>query len=1289
VKKFPGKVASRAVVALFSPSRFDSARFGKPRRPARHVRASWLTALAAPLALLALAAPASALLTRHFETSFGSDGTSATDFERPLGLSVDQSTGSIYVGDAFPAENVQRFTLEHEPEPFAGVLEGKIPGFRATLKTQLALDSSSHTLYMDARDESLGGEQTVRAYNANGEPSDFTAGPFAGANEITGAEICGVAVDASGEIYVSEFASRVSIYAASGEPLATIPTPGLCNLAVDSHGVLYAIAPSSPDFASPGPVEKLTPSAPPPVSSSTTFASAGAIDEGEAVALAVDPASNHVLIDEGSRVAEYDETGARLGSFGAAGPGALPPLGGFGAGLAVNATSGRAYVAQSNAEGQVEVFGPTLVVPDVTTGEATEIDPPGSVTLNGTVDPDELPVTGCRFQYGTTSAYGQEVSCEQALGAGNAPVSVSAHITGLEPGVTYHFRLLAANANGSNEGEDATVTLPPKPALENAAVTNLTATSAELNATVNPGGLEVSECRFEYGQSMSYEHAEPCEQPVGSGTSGVPVSRDIALEHSDITYHWRIVVASAAGTTTGADHTFIYDTSGEGLPDGRAYEMVTPPEKDGGLVGSVLFGLHPAIAESGSSMMVSSIQCFADAESCEGKRGRTGSLYELSRSETGWTPKALAPAATAFPENSVWLSSPNTGRALYSMPTPQSGEESLYAREPDGDFPEIGPLTTPIDEAATVAATSDLSHVIYGVHKKGGENELFEFSGIDAKPPFDVGVSGGAGSTDLISGCSTALGRSSHGAYVGGMSADGETVFFTADACAGGTGANENNPVPVKEVFARIGAAQTVPISEPSAFSPAAPYAGCGSQACVKNVNEQANWRLGLFIGASIDGSKAFFTSEQQLTDDATQGSMNLYEAELGQSAGTTVLKRLSDVSAGETSGHVPDVRGEVAMSGDGSHVYFVASGVLTTAPNSQQQTASEGANNLYVFERDAAYPSGHVAFIAQLDEGDREQWGHNGEVNESFANVTPDGRFLVFESRTRLTPDDTRTNGAAQIFRYDAQTGDLTRISSGERGYNDDGNAGAGNAEIATPGRSITAAGPARTDPTMSHDGAFVFFDSPIALTPHALNDVAIGTETNPETGTGTITAYAQNVYEWHEGQISLISDGRDTNRTYLVETCRTLSAVCLVGTDATGSNVFFTSSDQLVPQDTDTQVDIYDARICTSAEPCIPRPAAALPPCSGEACHGTPAAATPTPATPTASFNGPGNPLPPASPAAVPSHAKAPTRAQLLAKALKSCRRKHNAHKRRSCEAAARKHYRQTNSKPKGARK
>jgi hypothetical protein len=1181
---------------------------------------------------------AGAFQTRVYEESFGSDGTSATHFERPASIAVDQLMGGVFVGD--PSQGtVLKFNAAHAPEPFTEVLGGTLTGFgNVGLLSQVTVDSSSHNIYFNA------GER-LQAYGSGGKPANFTAGPGAGTNEISAPEICGVAVDSSGDIYVSEWPTGVRVFAPSGEPLASILVGQVCNLAVDSHGVVYATnAPNPRNSEDSGPVLKFAPTSEPPVTSSTTYASPVTVDATPSFAVAVNPTTNHVLVDEGSRVAEYDETGARLGSFGG-GAGVLPGVSPYGAGVAVNAVSGQVFVAQSNYEGQVEVFGAAVTVPDVTTEPPSSIDPKGSATLDGTVKPDGIALTQCQFEYVEATHYepsavnpyatGGTVQCESPA-AGEIPTTgetqVHARISGLVPGVTYDYRLMASNKTVSDQnppdyGSNNELSLPPLPAIEGAEATSLTRETAELSVKINPGSLKTT-YHFEYDTSP-YAPGEPegrhgesvggGEIAANAGNTGIGPVEIAKLEH-DHTYYWRVVAINDAGTTLGADHTFVYDTSGEVLPDHRAYEMVTPPHKDGALIGDALFGIPFAVSEDGSRFVASSIQCFAGAESCKANRGRPGSPYLFSRTSAGWVTTALAPPASEFVANSGWLANPDTGMALFSMPTPPMFEDDFYVRELDGSFVDIGPGTPPAagparlqGEGASKAAASDFSRVVIqgpvglwvpGV--TGGETTL-EYSGTGDTAPVPVGVSGGPGSTDLISSCNTALGGINNGTYQGVLSADGETVFFTAGACGSG--------VPVDEVFARIGEARTVAISEPSAFSQVAPYPGCSTASCVKDVNEKANWSGASFAGASTDGLKAFFTSAQQLTDSATQGSVNLYEYDMGSPLGEGVI----DASAGDTSGHGPRVRGVVAISTDGSRVYFVAQGVLSTTANAQGETAQNGMNNLYVFERDTDHPEGHVAFVVQLPEADSEQWTRNGNGGE--ANVTPGGRFLVFESHGDLTSDATRTDGATQIYRYDAQTGVLVRISIGESGFNDNGNAGVGNAEIVSADRGWLHAGASRSDPTMSHDGSYVFFTSPIGLTPHALNDVWIG-------GSQSEPRFAVNVYEWHEGRVYLISDGRDTGiYAGFIGGTVVSSAVFLFGSDATGSSVFFSTADALVEGDTDTQLDFYDARICTTRSPCVSSPPPSLPPCLGEACHGTPAAQLGPPSAGTVAFNGQGN--------------------------------------------------------------
>jgi hypothetical protein len=884
-------------------------------------------------------------------------------------------------------------------------------------------------------------------------------------------------------------------------------------------------------------------------------------------------------------------------------------------GVAVDQGTGRVYVS-NNQPGVLGVFGPSVVIPDVATGGASGARPT-SATLNGTVNPDGLLVTSCEFEYGPEASYGQSMPCAQSLGSGSGPVAVSAELSGLPEGATYHYRLVASNANGPNQGADAEVTLPSLPSVDSASTENLLPGSVDLHAAINPHSAETS-YRFEYGTSTAYGSSIPVSDGViPSGQADRTVVEHVTGLQPNTTYHWRVVAHNIAGTTTGSDHTFVYEAAGAGLPDGRQYEMITPPHKNGALLGDYYNFAPTVFSEDGRRVIITSIQCFAGASSCTASREFEGEPYEFTRTGGGWVTTPMAPSAGAGTgeSNTEWLASADGGTALFAVPTAPVGEDDFYARQADGSFVHVGPITSPSQdfvgdvafEYFDLVATADLSHVVYGQSVKVGfwpfdaterGPSLYEYAGDGSAAPQLVGVSGGPGSTDLISTCGTVLGGDDTGAATvtrdGSLSADGGTVFFTASACGSGSGANAGVAVPADTLYARIDGARTVRISSGGAAT---------------------------FMGASTDGSKVFFLEGGEL-----------YEYDFANPTGHNLVA----VGGG--------VLGVAAVSADGSHVYFVSNEALSATPNSQGQSAQAGANNLYVFERDAAFPNGRLAFVATLPASDEEVWrrviaGETAEEagNEALsaeeANVTPDGRFLVFTSHGALTANDTSTTGMLQVFRYDAQTGELARVSIGEHGFNDNGNIGRGNASILLPAE-YSHTSPWRRDPTMSNDGSYVFFESPLALTPGAVDDVQIASNLG-----GAV--YAKNLYEYHDGNVYLISDGKD-----VAQAGQDRSAVKLIGSDGSGANVFFSTADPLVAQDTDTQVDYYDARICTASEPC---PAASPAPvaCQGEACHGTPPAAPSLLAPVSASFNGVGNQSPPVAAPVVKAKKKTkPTR-------------------------------------------
>lgn len=897
------------------------------------------------------------------------------------------------------------------------------------------------------------------------------------------------------------------------------------------------------------------------------------------------------------------------------------------------------------------------------------------------------------------------------IGSGTAEVAVHADVAGLTPGAVYHYRLVGTNREGEETGHALTFVALGRPVSSGETVTSLSTGGVTLSAQVNPEGLDTT-YRFEY-DTRAYgpgEAAHGTSVPVppadiGGGTSDVAVSQRIEGLSANVTYYWRIVAENKFGASAGLDHVFVYDTEGAPLPDHRAYELVTPPFKNGARIGKTILGLPTSIAENGSRVIEEGVQCFASSQACTVERGTVGNEFEFSRTPGGWQATALAPPATEFSANTPLSVDASAGMAIFSMPDTPSRTEDFYVRQPDGSFLEIGPSTFPEDDATSLGAggiesgtiwhSADFSHLVWE-DAHGGltwpfdrTSPLYEYvgAGDSESEPFAVSVTGGQESTELIPGCSASMGGelgNSKNSW-NALATDGRTVYFT---CIG------------EGLYARVDGetseAHTVAISQPRApatLASTAPDEDCTTKECEEDIADPADWRDAEFEGASRDGSHAFFLDTQKLTDQATQGAgsvkglggceasgtdCNLYLYDFDEPAGHNLI----DASAPETGDETPRVQGVVASSADGSHVYFVANGVLApgASPGDCSSAGGNGTCNLYVYERDARYPQGHIALIASVPGTDGENWVQGN----SSANVTPDGRFLVFASHGDLTPDDTRTDGSTQVFRYDADptpveeaahVPQLIRVSVGEHGFDDDGNAGAGEAII------VGGQAQPRGDPTMSNDGSYVFFQSPVGLTPQALNDVQLAANN----GSGQPT-YANNVYEWElagtpggtcsadapgGGCVYLITDGRDTGLQ------SDGSDVRLLGSDETGHDVFFTTVDQLVPQDTDTQLDIYDARVCEpeNGNPCISEPPPALPPCLGEACHGI-APAPPSLLSPgTATFNGEGNVAPTAasSPAVKP---KALTSAQRLADALKACAKKPKK-KRAACERQARKRY------------
>jgi hypothetical protein len=586
------------------------------------------------------------------------------------------------------------------------------------------------------------------------------------------------------------------------------------------------------------------------------------------------------------------------------------------------------------------------------------------------------------------------------------------------------------------------------------------------------------------------------------------------------------------------------------LPDCRAYELVTPPFKEGNKTAYGSSYGFSQMSASGLHIDMTSFGEFGDAKSAV-----MSNNYELSRTESGWTETNIDLPVSQFTESKPIDATPEMSAYLYeARATAQPLDaKDFWLREADGVLRDIGPFEPPADtegptgpsggavetvhDGAFFAASADLSHILFTspvswpgdeAYPAGSEyGVLYEYIVANGGPPVPVGVEPDGSPC----AASYVAARSNEPGEITGISANGLTVFFV---CSG-------------KLFARIdngeAGARTVAVSEgPAQFWTATP-----------------------------EGRYAFYTKGEELWRFDVQSGTR--EALAGAGA------KVQDV---------------VATSEDGEYAYFVADGVLA-GRNVEGKEPVPNQPNLYLRH------GGQTTFIAAISLAGPS---YNGQGPSS---ATPDGKFLVFTSTADLTSGDTST--AQQIFEYDAQTSDLTRVSIGQDGFNDNGNTDVLGAGL--PRERFYIHRQRERTLAVSDNGEYIVFQSPDGLTPGALNGVV---EYKAESG---YPYYIENVYEYHHGDVYLISDGLDDT------TIENESSVEALGISPSGDDIFFRTDDQLAAQDVDTEVDLYDARINGG----FPAPVSLLPTCFGDACQG-PLTGAPVLLSPGSEFQAGGNP-------------------------------------------------------------
>jgi hypothetical protein len=191
----------------------------------------------------------------------------------------------------------------------------------------------------------------------------------------------------------------------------------------------------------------------------------------------------------------------------------------------------------------------------------------GGATFRGIVNASGFSTTPV-VEYGLTTSYGTVASLLPTSIPGNTDVAVNATVAGLSQFATYHYRVVATNAQGTTYGDDATVTIAP-PALGVTGSAYPFSASATLYGTAIISGppyyfTNIYDTYFEYGPTTDYGTTATPDFPYngfGSGTVyaqvGAPyIGSNTPPLQPNTTYHYRFVVVSNGGTSYGDDATF-------------------------------------------------------------------------------------------------------------------------------------------------------------------------------------------------------------------------------------------------------------------------------------------------------------------------------------------------------------------------------------------------------------------------------------------------------------------------------------------------------------------------------------------------------------------------------------------------------------------------------------------------------------------------------------------------------------------------------------------------------------
>lgn len=817
---------------------------------------------------------------------------------------------------------------------------------------------------------------------------------------------------------------------------------------------------------------------------------------------------------------------------------------------------------------------------------------------------------------------------------------------------------------------DPGVCPPPKvpPSIGASYAVSVASDGATVHASINPHFWPDTRYFVQYGTGKCSEGGCTQQQPLGAGSlvPGGVLDDDVNTGGvflsgltPDTTYHFRYVATSSGGGpvrgvggTLGQDgeegtfRTFplrprskencpnqaFRTGASASLPNCRAYEMVSPIDKNNGDIDGEREAALNVSSADGNRASFSSKRAFADAIA-----GPLSNQYLAERDPAvGWKTHSISPpreVPALYNQESLEILFKGFTEDLCSAWVLQDSNIALAPGAPSG-FPNLYRRRNCIDPGYELitrvpppgfnpAAESSSKYwpEIEGLSTDGSRSVFRANASLTPKACPEARFSQiyeslSSGELRLVSALPNGSGVCVHASVgtnqFGGtgfrgntvyraVSSDASRIFWTAGGVESSKGPEGGISAERGTLYLRINAGEEQ--SKVSAGKCTEP-----SKACTYRVSEQISTKPAQFWTASEDGSKAFFSIEDDLYE---------FEAEI---EGSTLA-----TSATLIAKHV---NGVVGASADASHVYLLSTDVLSGEElNSQGDKAQAGKPNLYL------YAEGDFTFVATLAPNEARAGGEEEGITYSqpsvnnvqpryrVSRVSEDGLHMVFVSGEALTSyvnlDANSGKPSGEVYLYDAPasgtSGNLACISCNPTGARPRGRL---IVDSANQQRWFAALIPGwtyqlRPSRSLSTDGSQLFFQSFESLVPRDTNGAA-------------------DVYEWDRaadlqaceaqiggelfvpasgGCLSLVSSGENPQDTEFVDA------------SADGSDVFIATSASLLPQDPGL-VDIYDARV-NGGFPPPPSPPAA---CEGEACRGPLSPPNdPTPAS--SSFEGAGN--------------------------------------------------------------